>query len=237
MSIGIYKITNKENGKSYIGQSIHIERRWEEHCHPSSTSLISKAIQKYGKTNFIFEIIEECQIDDLNVLEQYWILKENTISPYGYNIALDTLSTHTTFCHFGIDVFEKIVKDIKESALSFKDISQKYGVNVSTISRINAGKIHIMEHENYPLREPVQKQVFYCQECGKQLVTKGAKLCIECTNLNKRVVFNRPDKDTLYKELKESNFSAVGRKYGVSDNAIRKWCASYGLPTKAKDYK
>ena len=69
MSIGIYKITNKENGKSYIGQSIHIERRWEEHCLPSSTSLISKAIQKYGKTNFIFEIIEECQIDDLNVLE------------------------------------------------------------------------------------------------------------------------------------------------------------------------
>ena len=38
-------------------------------------------------------------------------------------------------------------------------------------------------------------------------------------------------------ELRESNFSAVGRKYGVSDNAIRKWCASYGLPTKAKDYK
>lgn len=32
MSIGIYKITNLLNGKIYIGQSIHIEKRWKEHC-------------------------------------------------------------------------------------------------------------------------------------------------------------------------------------------------------------
>ena len=114
MSIGIYRITNKINGKSYIGQSIHIERRWEEHCKPSSSSLISKAIHKYGKINFLFEILEECQIEDLDLLEQYWIKKENTISPFGYNIALDTSSTHTTFYHFGIDIFENIVKDIKD---------------------------------------------------------------------------------------------------------------------------
>ena len=38
--IGIYKITNKLNNKCYIGQSIHIERRWAEHCFPSKTSQI-----------------------------------------------------------------------------------------------------------------------------------------------------------------------------------------------------
>jgi predicted GIY-YIG superfamily endonuclease len=32
MSIGIYKIENLVNGKVYIGQSVHIERRWQEHC-------------------------------------------------------------------------------------------------------------------------------------------------------------------------------------------------------------
>ena len=47
--IGIYKITNKINNKSYIGQSIHIERRWSEHCFPSKTSQISLAIQEFGK--------------------------------------------------------------------------------------------------------------------------------------------------------------------------------------------
>ena len=40
MSIGIYKIENLINGKIYIGQSIHIERRWNEHCQTSSYSLI-----------------------------------------------------------------------------------------------------------------------------------------------------------------------------------------------------
>ena len=236
MSIGIYRITNKINGKSYIGQSIHIERRWEEHCKPSSSSLVSKAIHKYGKINFLFEILEECQIEDLDLLEQYWIKKENTISPFGYNIALDTSSTHTTFYHFGIDIFENIVKDIKETNLTFKDIAQKYCLNVSTISRINAGKIHILENESYPLRKVVSDTKNYCQNCGRQISTKKASLCVECSALKRRVV-QRPDKDTLYNELKNSSFLAVGRKYGVSDNAIRKWCATYGLSTKAKDYK
>lgn len=58
--IGIYKITNNINNKIYIGQSVHIKRRWAEHCKPSSDSLISKAIKKYGKDNFTFEIIEKC---------------------------------------------------------------------------------------------------------------------------------------------------------------------------------
>ena len=48
MSIGIYKIENLINNKVYIGQSIHIEKRWQEHCQASSKSLIGKAIKKYG---------------------------------------------------------------------------------------------------------------------------------------------------------------------------------------------
>lgn len=49
--------------------------------------------------------------------------------------------------------------------------------------------------------------------------------------------YERPDKETLYKELVETNFNAVGRKYGVSDNLIRKWCLFYGMSNKSKDYK
>ena len=44
MSIGIYKIENLITGKIYIGQSIHIERRWQEHCQKTASSLIGKAI-------------------------------------------------------------------------------------------------------------------------------------------------------------------------------------------------
>lgn len=55
--IGIYKITKKENGKSYIGQSNDIERRFSEH--KTKTDIpIDIAIQKYGVNAFEFSIIE-----------------------------------------------------------------------------------------------------------------------------------------------------------------------------------
>ena len=50
-------------------------------------------------------------------------------------------------------------------------------------------------------------------------------------------VSDRPDAITLANEVASMGFCAVGRKYGVSDNAIRKWCASYNLPTKKQEIK
>ncbi len=84
--IGIYKITKKENGKAYIGQSNNIERRFQEHCQKGEASRIPLdiAIKKYGKDAFNFEIIEECPIEKLNEREAYWIKYYNTIET-GYN--------------------------------------------------------------------------------------------------------------------------------------------------------
>lgn len=84
--IGIYKITNKLNGKAYIGQSNDIERRFKEHQQKGESSRIPLdiAIQKYGKDNFIYEIIEECSLEELNQKEQYWIAILNTVKN-GYN--------------------------------------------------------------------------------------------------------------------------------------------------------
>ena len=94
---GIYKITNKINNKSYIGQSIDIQRRFRSHhtepFNPNSqqyNSIFYKAIRKYGISNFIFEIIEECLPEQLNEQEQFWITYYNTnineSDGYGYNM-------------------------------------------------------------------------------------------------------------------------------------------------------
>ena len=84
--IGIYKITNKNTGKAYIGQSNDIERRFKEHQTVGKKSRIPVdiAIQKYGKESFLYEIIEECNIDELNLKETYWIQKLDTVNN-GYN--------------------------------------------------------------------------------------------------------------------------------------------------------
>ena len=84
--IGIYKIENKINGKIYVGQSICIERRWEEHLyHSSHCSLLKYALEKYGKDNFIFSVIEECVQSDLDEREIYWINYYNSYKS-GYNL-------------------------------------------------------------------------------------------------------------------------------------------------------
>lgn len=75
----------------------------------------------------------------------------------------------------------------------------------------------------------------FCVDCGVE-ITPQADRCIECSRKNRQIV-ERPTKEVLYEELCNSSFLAVGRKYGVSDNAIRKWCKAYNLPTKASDYK
>lgn len=83
----VYKITNTINNKIYIGQTVQkINRRFLQHCEKRK-SIISKAINKYGKQNFKVDIlfIANC-IEELNSKEQQFISKNNCIVPFGYNI-------------------------------------------------------------------------------------------------------------------------------------------------------
>lgn len=99
MTIGIYKFTNKINKKSYIGQSINIERRKEQHlCNYLNKKTgdyncqFHQAIRKYGFYNFDFEILEkfspeEFSKEELNYYEIYYIDCYNSYKN-GYNATL-----------------------------------------------------------------------------------------------------------------------------------------------------
>lgn len=82
--IGIYKITKKSNGKTYIGQSNDIERRLAEHKYKNDLA-IDKAIQKYGIDAFTYDVIEECSLEELDVREIYWIKYYDSYKGFGYN--------------------------------------------------------------------------------------------------------------------------------------------------------
>jgi 5-methylcytosine-specific restriction endonuclease McrA len=69
-------------------------------------------------------------------------------------------------------------------------------------------------------REKVIKKIFLCK-CGNTK-TKESKNCEECYHKKRRRA-ERPPLDELIKEVEEFGYCATGRKYGVSDNAIRKW--------------
>lgn len=84
---GIYKITNTINGKIYIGCSKEIEKRWKAHITKKRPG-VGKAIQKYGKENFTFEVILQCPNMCFSYWEKYYIAKYNCISPKGYNLSV-----------------------------------------------------------------------------------------------------------------------------------------------------
>lgn len=90
---GIYIIKNDINNKVYIGQSINIKKRIQEHFWKSTckkdvsfNSALHSAIRKYGKEHFYYEILEECSPDELDAKERNYIEQYNSVSPNGYNI-------------------------------------------------------------------------------------------------------------------------------------------------------
>jgi len=87
----VYKVTNKVNEKMYVGQTVKsLSIRISEHIHDALKSkdnvYFHNAIRKYGKENFIWKIIAECNsFEELNKAEIEMIGKYNTFEN-GYNL-------------------------------------------------------------------------------------------------------------------------------------------------------
>lgn len=127
---GVYIITNSINGKRYIGSSNNIRKRlWkhrsllrhDKHENPH----LQNAWNKYGEDNFVYSILEECDVSILLEREQYYI---DILKPE-YNIDIST--THE---HLNPETIEKMRKSRKEKMdkgeikLSWKEIHQ-YDLN------------------------------------------------------------------------------------------------------------
>lgn len=85
--VGIYIIKNTINQKVYIGRSTDINRRWATHLRDAKNGSLCKihlAMNKLGINNFYFEVLEECEVKELNNREQYYIDLYNSWHS-GYN--------------------------------------------------------------------------------------------------------------------------------------------------------
>lgn len=92
---GIYKIENIINKFKYIGQSHNIYSRWYSHKRELNKNThhnykLQNDWNKYGQNNFDFEIIDICDISELNDREMYWIKKFDSYNN-GYNLDLGGL--------------------------------------------------------------------------------------------------------------------------------------------------
>lgn len=87
----VYVITNKINGKKYVGVTQYsLDKRFKEHCRDSKTDrckdrLLYSDMNKYGFKNFSIDELETCSDDERFEKETYWIDKLGTYDN-GYNL-------------------------------------------------------------------------------------------------------------------------------------------------------
>lgn len=158
MEKAIYKYENKINHKIYIGQTNNPERRYQEHLYGQSyqTSLIEKAIHKYGINNFTFEILE--WTPDYDTREQYWIEYYRSYKPYGYNICEgggylpNQQKENHSQCQITEETARNIQADLLDNKLSYNQIVEKYKTTFTIVNNINTGHTWNYYNLSYPLR-------------------------------------------------------------------------------------
>lgn len=139
LKVIIYKITNKINGKVYIGRTKRtLEVRWKAHCHDANSRTkcykLQRAIKEFGAANFTVEQIDVADsLDEANAKEVYWIKFYNSMED-GYNTSPGGKAGGS----------RKKVKSVEDGLVfdTMKDAAKHYGVAVSLISYV-ANKPHL----------------------------------------------------------------------------------------------
>lgn len=214
----IYKITNKVNQKIYVGKTNDPERRKREHFSKTNlrnepNKILYRAMEKYSRENFIFEIIEECSEEKWEDREKYWISYFNSLIPNGYNMIdggsepphyLGEKSAIAKLKDSEVKEIQQLLLNNNFNELSNKEIAEKYNISTDQIERINLGKRGFNDRLKYPLRKYSKKEYaedirkllnswkYSCQEIANMYGV--SKSCIKEINRGK----NHFKKDTVY---------------------------------------
>lgn len=157
---GIYKITSP-TGKVYVGQSVHIHARIRQHkkMYNKDCPALYRSMKKHGVDEHIFEIIEQCQITELNDRERFWQTKYGVLGKNGLNCKL-------TNTHDKSGVQSEKTK-MKISMAQRGELNHRYGKKGNcpmmgrkhTLeSRIKISKIHKGVSKSQTMKEKLSKK-------------------------------------------------------------------------------
>lgn len=109
-------------------------------------------------------------------------------------------------------------REIHEGLFTQKELYEKQFFDEEIISSLTTYK------KDIPL---------YCIECKSPITRYSSSgLCVECAKKAQRIVQDRPTREELKQLIQTTSFVQIGKQFGVSDNAVRKWCIAVNLPTK-----
>ena len=245
----IYKVTNKVNGMSYIGQTRYtVEFRWRQHQHKKDNTYFHNAIQRYGAENFTVETLEECEVSQLDDREIYYIAKYNTFKK-GYNLTI------------GGGGKKKIVSDdqydeiqaLYLSGFSSHKIAALYNVDKTTIVKIlklqgvkirESKKISINHQEflelvtdyksGYSLRELGKRYDCSGSALKEYLIKKGVDLREKYSILEDLELHDLIIKDYLDEKISQKE---ILQKYHTSFSTLKKILSMHGISQGKKHFK
>lgn len=133
----IYKITNKVNGKVYIGQTIRpLKVRFRQHTYRKDCTYLASAINKYGKENFTIELIETIPYEKLNEREIYWIsFYKSQNKKYGYNLLKGGNSGNSGRYKLTPEQIQEIIY-LDSQYVSHIEIGKKFNIDRKTVTTI-----------------------------------------------------------------------------------------------------
>ena len=142
----IYVITNKLNGKQYVGQThFSIDERFKRHIADSKKHdrPLYRAFKKYGIENFVISLLEET--NEPNKREIYWIQKLNTYSD-GYNATIGGEGT--------LKIDYNLLDNLWLNGKSIKEISEILKCDKSTVTKY-------LRDKNISIEETIKRGINY----------------------------------------------------------------------------
>ena len=162
----------------------------------------------------------------------------------GYDKCLSALEFHHidpdikefSFCENTNRSWESVRSELKKCILVCANCHREIHSNLISNLQLTSSFSEERAKEIDKLVENVKKhKIYYCSSCGIE-VSKGHDYCPKCAALKKRLV-SRPSREELKFLIRNKPFTQIGKQYGVSDNAIRKWCLIEDLPNKSSIIK
>lgn len=86
------------------------------------------------------------------------------------------------------------------------------------------------------------KKKKFCIDCGREIHRTSTR-CYSCASKNNNIIRSayqnvvRPSKEELFELIKTKPFISIGKTYGVSDSAVRKWCRKHNLPHTKRELR
>lgn len=218
----IYLLTNKINGKKYVGQTINKpELRWYFHIYAATRKVdspLARAIKKYGCHNFTAEVIHTCEQAELDKAEQRFIYDYDCMTPAGYNLTSGGTGGRTV----SLATRKKISKKLKGRTFSEE-----------THAKFSAAQ-YARFAENPVVWKPESKLKLSLRNKGKT----PSRACLDAAAVaNKTRVRSQSELDKISKAMKARKLSKEHReRIGAAQRGVPKSLESIakGIETRKR---